>query len=92
MENLTTDGIMNDELGLESVLRELDDSWRHGCYVYEVFKRKSDDTFWAVNYQESGDGEYNGIREGDAQIEQVWPHEKVVTTIEYKTKPPTGCP
>ena len=88
MDKLTTDDIMNDELGLESVERELDDSWRHGCYVCEVFKRKSDDTFWVVNYQESGDGEYNGIREGEADIDQVWAHETVVTTVEYKTTPP----
>ena len=70
----------NDEF--EQVHREDDTSWRHGSYVYAVFKRASDNTFWSVSYCESNDGETNELREGDAGISQVKPVEKVVITYE----------
>lgn len=68
---------------LESVHREIDDSWRHGNYVYEVFHRESDDTYWAVNYNESGDGEYNSLRDEREQFTQVTPVKKMVEVTEY---------
>lgn len=70
---------------LESVHREADDSWRHGCYIYQVFHRKEDDTYWAVNYNLSSDGETNGLREGDYDIDQVERVEKTITTVAYET-------
>jgi hypothetical protein len=68
---------MNSEL--ESVHRETDDSWRHGSYVYEVFKRESDNTFWSASYRLSTDGETNELREGVCPIVQVTPTKKTVT-------------
>jgi hypothetical protein len=75
------------EESLVSVLRELDDSWRHGNRVYEVFHRESDSTYWSANYQESGDGEYNSLREGEEDFTQVFPHTKVVTETHYSETP-----
>lgn len=72
---------------LESVQKDVDNSWRHGCYVYEVFHRDADDTYWAVNYKVSGDGETHTLREGLEKFTQVYPNEKVVTTVEYTTTP-----
>jgi hypothetical protein len=68
-----------DEDGLKSVHREADDSWRHGCYISEVFHRNSDNTYWMVNYRLSHDGETNGLRDGDYSLDQVEPFEKTVT-------------
>lgn len=70
---------------LKSVHREADDSWRHGCYIYEVFHREEDDTYWAVNYNKSGDGETNGLRDGDHTIDQVERVEETTTAVTYKT-------
>ena len=50
---------------LESVRRELDDSWRHGNRVHEVFHRKEDGTYWSVKYRLSTDGETNGLLDDD---------------------------
>ena len=77
--------IYNEELG-DPVLREDDASWRHGSYRTEVYKRDSDNTFWRAFYCLSTDRETNGLREGDADIEQVWPIE--VKRIEYTAKNP----
>lgn len=72
---------------LESVLRDADDSWRHGCYVYEVFKDEAG-RFWSVNYQKTGDGEYNTLREAECDDPvEVFPHKVIVETIEYKLTP-----
>ena len=71
--------------GWEAVHEEADPSYRHGCYMTTVFHRQADDTFWAASYTVSGDGEHNGLREGDADVSQVWPHK--VETVEYRTKP-----
>ena len=65
----------------EQVHRKDDTSWRHGSYVWAVFKRISDNTFWCASYRESNDGETNELREGYANISQVKPVEKVV--IDY---------
>lgn len=73
---------------IESVQEELDGSYRHGNYVYEVFHRDTDDTYWSVNYSVSGDGEQHGLRDDEhCGFSQVYPHKKVVTVVEYLTKP-----
>lgn len=71
---------------LELVQRDVDDSWRHGNYVTEIYHRLSDDTYWDVSYRKSGDGEYNELREqggSAAFIKQVTPVSKVITIVEY---------
>jgi len=67
----------------EEVYEELDNSWRHGCYVHRVFKRLKDDTFWAINGTETGDGEH---REYDPPV-QVYAHTKTIITTEYRSEP-----
>ena len=74
-----------EEDGYKSVHRDADDSWRHGAYIGEVFKRESDGTFWLAAYCLSTDGETNGLREGDADITQVTPEQ--VTTMKYVPVP-----
>ncbi len=72
---------------LVSVEREVDDSWRHGSDIYEVF-RDEDGRFWSVQYRKSGDGEYNSLREADCDDPiEVFPHKVIVETIEYKLTP-----
>ena len=75
---------MMDRDGLTEVHRTADDCWRHGSRIFQVFRRESDDTFWAASYDLQTDGEYNGLREGDATIEQVAPHERTTTTTIYQ--------
>lgn len=73
---------------LEEVLEELDDSWRHGNYVYAVYRDPETEMFWAINYQVDGTGDYHTLRDGDADAPtRVYPHEKVVTTVEYTATP-----
>ncbi len=67
------------------VSREADDSWRHGSYVTQVFRRDSDETYWQAKYRLSSDGETNELREGLATIVQVEP--VVVQTVAYRVKP-----
>ena len=67
-----------EEDGLNSVHREADDSWRHGCYITNVFHRVSDDTYWSVSYSLSTDCECNGLRDGQYDIVRVVPREKMV--------------
>ncbi|GJE18781.1 hypothetical protein [Methylobacterium marchantiae] len=74
--------------GWEQVHEEADPGYRHGCYMLTVFHRQADNTFWAASYTVSGDGEENGLREGDATVRQVWPHQ--VTTTAYLSKPPAA--
>ena len=69
------------EDGLKSVSRKADDSWRHGSYVTEVFKREADQTYWQAVYALSTDGETNELRSGDALVDQVKPVEK--TVVDY---------
>lgn len=71
MTKPTCDEIWNEEL--KQVERNVDDGWRHGVYVSEVYYRTSDNTYWNASYQRSTDGETNGLREGDADISQVEP-------------------
>lgn len=72
-----------EEINLISVKREADDSWRHGCYITQVFHRLADDTYWEVNYDLSSDGETHGIREGYYDISQVRRIERII--IDYET-------
>lgn len=78
---------LSDEIGFESVLRKADDGWRHGCDIYEVFQRLEDDTYWAVNYRLSTDGETNELRQGECDITQVRP--VATTVIKYEAVPTT---
>ena len=78
MEKPTCEQLIDDEL--DSVSRESDDSWRHGSYITQVFYRKADGTYWQAEYRLSSDGETNELREGYAEITQVKPVEKSVTT------------
>lgn len=71
----------------ERVHREVDDGWRHGCCVADTYVRVTDGTYWTAMYQRSTDGETNGLREGDAEIIQVRPVEKII--IDYV--PVDGC-
>lgn len=76
---------------LKQVYSEADPSWRHGCYMMDVYLREEDDTYWSVNYQLSGDGEYNTLRDDPQFVEfiQVWP--RAVTVTEYTTNKPEQC-
>lgn len=74
----------DDHEDIVSVHREVDDSWRHGVRVYEVFRRKSDDTYWATNYEQSTDGEYNGLLEETHSVEQVTPRVEIVEKTIYE--------
>lgn len=71
------------ECELTSIHRESDDDWRHGSTVEEVFRRDADQTYWWVYYRKQTDGEWNGLREGDYEICQVEPYQKI--TIGYRT-------
>lgn len=82
----TCEEILEEEL--RQVSRKLDDSWRHGNRVSEVYHREADDTFWSVKYRRSGDGEYCELREGDAVIKQVWPVSKTIVVTDYVTVKP----
>ena len=68
-----------DEDGFELVAKASDTSWRHGSYDTAVYKRESDNTFWATSYRVSTDGETHELREGEADICQVFPKTKEVT-------------
>ena len=58
-----------DEDGFELVAKASDTSWRHGSYDTTVYKRESDNTFWATSYRVST----------EADICQVFPKTKEVT-------------
>lgn len=82
-----SEGYYDENDDLELVWDDADPSWRHGCYMTSVFKRKSDNTYWSVSWRRSGDGEYNSLREGDIDetyISEVEPYS--VTIIEYRHK------
>ncbi len=75
-----------DEFDLYEVSDEATGKWRWGLVKETVFRRPSDDTFWRARYQvATGDGDTHGLREGHAEVHQVWPRE--VTRTEYRTKP-----
>lgn len=89
MEQPTCEELFDDELG-DPVFREDDASWRHGSYRTEVYSRPSDGTYWCAKYRVSSDGETNELREGLAQIVQVWPTQ--VTITKYVTTKPVVEP
>ena len=70
------------------VFRDADDSWRHGSYVTQVFRRDEDQTYWQAKYRLSTDGETNELREGIATIVEVEPYE--VKTTAYRVKEQKG--
>ena len=70
--------LFDEELG-EAILREDDASWRHGSYRTEVFFRAADNTYWEATYEVSTDGECHGLRQGTADITQVFPYKVMVT-------------
>lgn len=64
---------------------DLDDSWRHGNYVTQVWMRVEDGSFWQVTFRVSGDGETNEMRDLEKyevakEALQVVP-KKVLTTV-----------
>jgi hypothetical protein len=64
------------------IKEEIDDSWRHGNYVFAVFRRISDGTYWGVSFCRSGDGETDGLRDGDvddSNITRLMPVEMTIT-------------
>lgn len=76
----TCEQLFDEEFPL--VYSHIGDNWRHGVTRVEVYH--IGDEYWKATYRRSTDGEYNGLRDGDAQIVQVYPKE-VVTTI-YESK------
>lgn len=68
---------------LEEVDSHADPSWRHGCYMTDVFLHTETGKYYRASYQRSIDGEYNGIREGNAWVVEVTPVTKTVTVTEY---------
>lgn len=83
----TCDELFDEKLG-DAVMTEDDTSWRHGSYRSQVYHRASDDTYWMANYRLSNDGETNELREGCAEIKQVWPIQ--VTKTDYTSNRPAG--
>jgi hypothetical protein len=75
----TCEELWNEELG-DAIWQDADPSWRHGCYINEVYKRESDGTYWRASYRRSTDGETNELREGTAKIVQVEP----VPSVSYR--------
>lgn len=63
-----------------------DASWRHGAYITEVYFRKSDQTFWRFRYKLSTDGEHNGLRDDEYNVEQVWPQKEEVTVYRARNE------
>lgn len=76
-----------DEL-LDLVERNVNNSWRHGCHINEVYHRTSDNTYWAVNYRVSTCGETHGLRDNEAYISRVQPMKKTVVITTYQDYDP----
>ena len=64
-----------DDGDIFQVHEDNDPSWRHGVRRTTVFKRVSDTTYWQAHYRVSTDGETHELREGDADVSRVYPHE-----------------
>lgn len=69
---------------LVSVDREIDDSWRHGNNICEVFLNTKDGKYYEVAYRVSGDGEYNGIREDEFSLREVNKYVRTITKTYYR--------
>lgn len=81
-ELMEADSRYGDEDAIVKVLSDADPSWRHGCYMREVFHRTSDNTHWEARYHRSTDSETDTLRDGTAAITQVEPYS--VTVTKYK--------
>lgn len=73
---------------LELIESKSDPSYRHGCYRDEVYK-DPDGFYWSVKYTVSGDGEENGIRDGEFYIQEVYPVEEMVKVTKWFSKQTT---
>ncbi len=73
----------NDEM--ESVDVYMNDSWRHGVNITEIFKYTNGEeiTYWECIYRKSGDGEWHGIREMEFNLRQVTPITQTIVTTKY---------
>jgi hypothetical protein len=81
MDSPTCEELWNEELEL---VKEDLAHWRHGTHKNQVYYREDDSTYWRASFRESTDGETNGLREGDASIEQVYP--KTIQTIIFSSE------
>jgi hypothetical protein len=79
MKPPTIEELLNEDL--EQVSHIITE-WRHGYNVEDVVFRNEDKTHWRVTYQVDTDGEYNGLRDGQAIIVKVTP--VTVYKTEYK--------
>lgn len=66
------------------VHEDADPSYRHGCYMTTVFRRVSDDTYWAAHYTVTGDGEYNKLRDDPDSVSIIQVQPVQVTTTMYR--------
>lgn len=65
--------------------------WKRGRRGTLLFHRKTDDTYWGVDFVSENDGEYHSFRDDDIRHETVyrlWPVQRIVT--EYVAKDPNG--
>lgn len=70
--------------GFTTVSKIDEAGWRHGVDRKQVWRRDADGTFWASAFKVSTDGETHELRDGEAPIYQVWPHE--VKTVVYRSR------
>ena len=69
------------------VHKDLDDHWRHGNYVTGIFEDLELKTFWSLSWQESGDGEYNTLRDEPDLMEPPVEVERYERTVyDYRMK------
>lgn len=76
----TCEQLMEEEL--PCVQRSVEDGWRHGVTVTEVYKREEDNTFWQAVYRKTPDGDTNELREGYAHITEVYPVTETIIRYE----------
>lgn len=66
---------------LDEVYEEMDRDvygpWRHGRYDYRVVYREEDNTYWRFVYPVGSNQDYNGLREGDYEVDQVESYEVI---------------
>lgn len=66
----------------EIIADNITDTWRHGTIHQTIIRRKSDDTFWMINYRQSTDGEYNEFRDNEKTFQRVTPVQRLTTDWE----------
>lgn len=70
---------------LEQVSDEVTGTNRHGTNNRLIVHRESDDTHWAVDYQNNPGGDHNTLRDGDVDDRAVYQVEPVsITVIKYR--------